>query len=72
MPTSDNEVTTLEKELKQLERIVSAMESADLPLEKALSQFEQGIACVKKCQDLLKRAEQRIEILTREQNDELG
>jgi exodeoxyribonuclease VII small subunit len=70
MAKSDTETTTLEKELKQLEKIVTGMESTELPLEKALAQFEQGIGSVKKCQELLKNAEQRIEILTRDNSDD--
>ena len=70
MAKSDTDTPTLEKELKQLEKIVAGMESTELPLEKALAQFEQGISCVKKCQELLKNAEQRIEVLTREGGDD--
>jgi exodeoxyribonuclease VII small subunit len=62
--------SVLEKELQKLEKIVGVMMSTDLPLEKALAEFEQGISCVKKCQELLRNAEQRIEILTRETSSE--
>jgi len=70
MPKSEQSTATLEKELQQLEKIVAGMEKTDLPLEKALTQFEQGISCVKKCQELLRNAEQRIEVLTRDDNDD--
>lgn len=70
MAKSDTSIPTLESELKKLEKIVASMESSDLPLEKALTQFEQGIDCVKKCQELLKNAEQRLEILTQENSDD--
>jgi exodeoxyribonuclease VII small subunit len=64
--TKEQKPSILEKELQQLEKIVATLESTDLPLEKALIQFEHGVNCVKKCQELLRNAEQRIEILTRE------
>ena len=66
MPKAKASTETLESSLKQLETIVEQMGSTDLPLEKALEQFEQGVGCIKTCQELLKNAEQRIEVLTRD------
>lgn len=42
------------------------METGNLPLEKALDQFEQGIKYVKDCEKLLNDAETRINKLTQE------
>ena len=66
MPKAKTSTETLESSLKQLETIVEQMGGADLPLEKALEQFEKGVGCIKSCQELLKNAEQRIEVLTRD------
>jgi len=54
-----------EKLLGRLEQIVSDMESADLPLEKLLSSYEEGMRLVKACGDRLADAEQKVEILSK-------
>jgi len=51
--------------LARLEQIVSDMESAELPLEKLLESYEEGMRLVKACGDRLADAEQKIEILSR-------
>ncbi len=53
----------LEKSLAQLEDIVEELESGDLPLEKAMKKFEEGIKLTRGCQTALKEAEQKVEIL---------
>lgn len=53
----------LEKSLVQLETLVKELESGDLPLEKAMQKFEQGVKLTRNCQSALKDAEQRVEIL---------
>ena len=53
----------LEKSLAQLEDLVEELESGDLPLEKAMKKFEEGIKLTRGCQTALKEAEQKVEIL---------
>ena len=53
----------LEKSLTDLENIVDELESGDLPLEKAMKKFEEGIKLTRGCQTALKDAEQKVEIL---------
>ena len=53
----------LEKSLAQLEDLVLELESGDLPLEKAMKKFEEGIKLTRGCQTALKEAEQKVEIL---------
>ncbi|MCC7257858.1 MAG: exodeoxyribonuclease VII small subunit [Gammaproteobacteria bacterium] len=53
----------LEKALAELEGIVAELESGDLPLEKALRQFERGVKLSRECQASLKDAEQRVQVL---------
>ena len=53
----------LEKALTDLEGIVEELESGDLPLEKAMQKFEEGIKLTRNCQAALKEAEQKVEIL---------
>lgn len=53
----------LEKSLSDLEALVEELESGDLPLEKAMKKFEEGIKLTRGCQNALKEAEQKVEIL---------
>ncbi len=53
----------LEKALADLETLVDELESGDLPLEKAMKKFEEGIKLTRRCQAALKEAEQKVEIL---------
>jgi len=53
----------LEKSLADLEKLVEELESGDLPLEKAMKKFEAGIKLTRGCQEALKDAEQKVEIL---------
>jgi len=53
----------LEKALADLEALVEELESGDLPLEKAMKKFEEGIKLTRGCQAALKDAEQKVEIL---------
>jgi exodeoxyribonuclease VII small subunit len=55
-----------ETSLEELERIVRELERGDLPLEKSLELFEQGVKLSRACQERLNEAERRIEILTRD------
>lgn len=53
----------LEKSLAGLEKLVEELESGDLPLEKAMQKFEEGIKLTRGCQAALREAEQKVEIL---------
>lgn len=54
---------SFEKNLKQLEEIVSVLEKGDLSLEDSVEKFEEGIGVSKKCSELLENAEKRITII---------
>lgn len=56
-------VVSFENSLKELEEIVSRLESGSLPLEDALNEFERGIQIAKQGQKVLQQAEQRVQIL---------
>jgi len=53
----------LEKSLADLEQLVEELESGDLPLDKAMKKFEEGIRLTRGCQAALKDAEQKVQIL---------
>jgi len=54
---------TFEQAMKQLEQIVQDLESGDMPLEKAIKKFEEGIQLSKYCTSKLDESEKRITIL---------
>ncbi len=64
--STDQPPKSFEASLEALERIVQQLEQGDLPLEKSLELFEQGIGLSRQCQDRLNQAERRIEILLRD------
>jgi exodeoxyribonuclease VII small subunit len=66
MTTSEAQSKTFESSLEALEQIVRELERGDLPLEKSLELFEQGIRLSRECQERLSQAERRIEILVRD------
>ena len=51
-----------------LEKIVKQLEDGDLPLEKSLELFENGVKLSRECRDRLANAERRIEILMKDSN----
>ena len=52
-----------ESSLKKLEKIVSDLENGDLPLEESIKTFEEGVKLTKHCQNLLSKAELKIQKL---------
>src|SRR6267142_1449912 len=64
--TFQEQAKTFEASLEALERIVKELERGDLPLEKSLELFEQGIGLSRQCQERLSQAERRIEVLLRD------
>jgi exodeoxyribonuclease VII small subunit len=54
-----------EKNLERLDAIVQELEDADLPLDKALQLYEEGMKLSEFCHKQLEEAEGRIEILSK-------
>ena len=54
-----------ENAMDRLEAIVEQMESGKLPLEDLIVRYEEGMNLVKVCQERLASAEQKIEIIAR-------
>lgn len=61
---------SFEESLKQLETIVSKLESGELALEQSLEQFEIGTKLYKECKDQLSVAEKKIAVLTESLKEE--
>ena len=70
--TSAGEPVPFEEALKQLESIVTSMESGELPLETMLSRFEEGMNLARHCQSKLEEAEQKIQQLEKNASGDLA
>lgn len=55
--------TSFEAKLDKLDNIVKSLEQQNLPLNKAIDTFKQGIELINQCQSILTKAEQTIEQL---------
>lgn len=64
-------VQTFESALKKLEKIVEELDSGDLPLEKSLKKFEEGIELSKYCSKKLEETEAKINRLVKESNEKV-
>jgi exodeoxyribonuclease VII small subunit len=53
-----------EASLKELEALVEKMEQGDLSLEQSLKDFERGVALTRACQQALREAEQKVQLLS--------
>ncbi len=60
---SDQQLPDFEQALAELEGLVERLERGELPLEEALRVFERGVELTRHCQNALKAAQQRVEIL---------
>jgi exodeoxyribonuclease VII small subunit len=63
-PDDAAEEPAFETALAELEAIVQQLEDGDLGLAESLARYEQGVKHLKHCYQLLKAAEQKIELLT--------
>jgi exodeoxyribonuclease VII small subunit len=64
--TAPNDVKTLsfEKALAELESIVQRLEKGDVPLEESVAIYERGEVLKRRCEELLRQAEARVEKIT--------
>ncbi|MBN1932739.1 MAG: exodeoxyribonuclease VII small subunit [Desulfobacterales bacterium] len=58
---------TFEQAMKQLEEIVQELECGDLPLDKAIKKFEEGVQLSKLCAEKLDETEKKVSILLKDQ-----
>ncbi len=54
---------TFEEALKQLETIAEQIERGTIGLEESIDKYEEGMALVKQCRDILSKAELKIQQL---------
>jgi exodeoxyribonuclease VII small subunit len=63
---TDNEIKRLsfERAIEELETIVKRLEEGKVPLEESVAIYERGEALKRRCEELLKQAEARVEKIT--------
>jgi exodeoxyribonuclease VII small subunit len=55
---------TFERAIEELESIVKRLEDGKVPLEESVAIYERGEALKRRCEDLLRQAEARVEKIT--------
>lgn len=66
MEKNELQPLTFEEALKRLEEIVDTLESGEVPLEKAIDLFQDGMLLSQVCSQKLDKVEQKIETLLEE------
>ena len=61
---------SFEEAIKELTGIVAKIEQGEIPLQDSLSQYEKGMALIKRCKGILQKAEKRIEKISKEKTSE--
>ena len=69
MAKNKEQELSFESSLVSLEQVVAQLESGDLPLERALELFEEGVGLARRCQSQLQDAERKVEMLLRERGE---
>ncbi len=54
---------SFERALKRLEEIIASLDEKDLDLERAISLYEEGMALIHFCEEKLKQARSRVEVI---------
>jgi exodeoxyribonuclease VII small subunit len=60
----DVKTLSFEKALAELESIVQRLEKGDVPLEESVAIYERGEILKRRCEELLRHAEARVEKIT--------
>ena len=61
--TANPAALSFERALSELEGIVAAMESGQMPLQESLDAYKRGMELLRQCRETLDAAEQQIRIL---------
>ncbi len=65
----DTENLDFESALEKLQKIVEDLEKGGLSLDKTLAEFSQGMKLLKFCHQKLDKAEKKIELMLKEDNE---
>jgi exodeoxyribonuclease VII small subunit len=61
---ADVKTLTFERAIEELETIVKRLEEGKVPLEESVAIYERGEVLKRRCEDLLRQAEARVEKIT--------
>jgi exodeoxyribonuclease VII small subunit len=65
MKTDAIEVLSIEQAMERLEALVREMEAGQLPLEKLIASYEEGVKLASVCQEKLDAAAKKIQIIAK-------
>lgn len=65
----EKEKITFEEAMEKLEAIVESLEDGDVPLEKAIDKYKEGMELAKICSEKLKSAEEQMVKIVKETGD---
>ena len=68
--SSAKNAPSLEDSLTEISQLIEKMEHSELTLEQSLSSFERGVGLIKHCQKILEEAEQKVQVLIQNQQQE--
>jgi len=68
MSVKKTEPKSIEEIFGRLESIISNLESGDIPLDKSLTLFEEGMTLAETCRAQLNAAEQKVQELMKEKS----
>jgi exodeoxyribonuclease VII small subunit len=62
---------TFERAMEELESIVTKLEGGKVPLEESVAIYERGEALKRRCEELLRQAEARVDKITTDANGQV-
>jgi exodeoxyribonuclease VII small subunit len=65
---ADVKKLTFERAMEELETIVKRLEDGKVPLEESVAIYERGEALKRRCEDVLRQAEARVDKITTDAN----
>ncbi|HLR75151.1 MAG TPA: exodeoxyribonuclease VII small subunit [Virgibacillus sp.] len=66
---TEKEKVSFEEAMLQLEKIVERLEEGDVPLEKAISYYQEGMKLSKMCHDKLSNVQEKMTKILNEQGE---
>ena len=64
IPKATSKSSTFERAIEELESIVKRLEDGKVPLEESVTIYERGEALKRRCEELLRQAEARVDKIT--------
>lgn len=66
--TAEVKITSFESKLNSIKEILEDLESPKLSLEERLSKFEEGTKLIKECQNVLQKADMKVQKIVEANN----